>query len=74
MLSLQAVLGNFAGLRSNLREGDFNYGWVNHTTNVDSSVITFLGAAFNITASVSFLVGQVPTVTVVPVTCWRSLD
>lgn len=45
----------FAGLRYDLGEGNFNYGWVNYSTNADSTVITFLGAAFNTTANESIL-------------------
>lgn len=54
----------FAGLRYDLGEGNFNYGWVNYSTNADSTEITFLGAAFNTTANESILAGQ--TVTAVP--------
>ena len=56
----------FAGLRYELGEGNFNYGWVNYSTNADSSKITFLGAAFNTTANESILAGQSSTVTAVP--------
>jgi hypothetical protein len=54
----------FAGLRYDLGEGNFNYGWVNYSTNEGSTAITFLGAAFNTTANESILAGQ--TVTAVP--------
>lgn len=56
----------FAGLRYDLGEGNFNYGWVNYSTNADSSEITFIGAAFNTTANESILAGQTSTVTAVP--------
>lgn len=56
----------FAGLRYDLGEGNFNYGWVNYSTNADSSAITFLGAAFNTTANESILAGETSTVSAVP--------
>jgi hypothetical protein len=56
----------FAGLRYDLGEGNFNYGWVNYPTNADSTVIPFLGAAFNTTANESILAGQTSTVSAVP--------
>jgi hypothetical protein len=56
----------FAGLRYDLGEGNFNYGWVNYSTNADSTEITFLGAAFNTTANESILAGETSTVTAVP--------
>lgn len=56
----------FAGLRYDLGEGNFNYGWVNYSTNADSSEITFLGAAFNTTANESILAGQASEVSPVP--------
>lgn len=56
----------FAGLRYDLGEGNFNYGWVNYSTNADSSEITFLGAAFNTTANEPILAGQTSEVSPVP--------
>ena len=56
----------FAGLRYDLGAGNFNYGWVNYSTNSDSSQITFLGAAFNTTANESIAAGQTSAVSPVP--------
>lgn len=56
----------FTGLRYSLGEGNFNYGWVNYSTNADSTQITFLGAAFNTTANESILAGQTSVAPAVP--------
>ena len=52
----------FTGLRYDLGGGNFNYGWVNYSTNFDSSSITLLGAAFNTTVNESIAAGQTTSV------------
>ncbi|MEI8039167.1 MAG: hypothetical protein WCJ14_12325 [Verrucomicrobiota bacterium] len=54
----------FTGLRYDLGGGNYDYGWVNYSTNADSTAITLLGAAFNTTANESILAGQTTVATV----------
>lgn len=48
----------FSGLRYDLGGGNYHYGWINYSTNADSTQITLLGAAFNTVVNEPILAGQ----------------
>lgn len=59
---VDGTASTYAGLRYDLGGGNYHYGWVNYSTNSDSTVITFLGAGFNTIANEPVQAGQTTAV------------
>lgn len=59
---VDGTASTYAGLRYNLGGGNYHYGWVNYSTNSESTEITLLGAGFNTIANEPVQAGQTTAV------------